>query len=146
MSLNTSTLQATPSLLVDLSNTNLGTPLTFLGGITSAGNDLYVADRRADAVFKITLDGNGDFSSIAQVIGGLNEPENLIFNPFTGKLVIDVRDDLNNPMIVQCNLDGTGLEVLAAGFHARGFEIVPSPATFALLGLGTVVGARRRRA
>lgn len=145
MSFDTNTLQSTASLLVDLSSTNLGTPLTFLGGITSAGNDLFVADRRADAVYKIVLDANGDFSSIVQVLGGLNEPENLIYNPYTGKLVIDVRDELNNPMIVQCNLDGSGYEVLATGFHARGFEIVPAPATLGLLGLGGLIAARRRR-
>lgn len=146
------TLQASISLVYDFS-TAPGGALTRIDCITHVPGtrDYYVTDRQADGVFKVTLDGSGAFQSITQlVVGGfVNEPETIAYNPYTNKLVLDVRNEYDNgggtPFLAQFNLDGSGYEVLETGVHARGIEFVPAPGTVALLGLGGLVAGRRRR-
>ncbi len=125
-----------------------GQSLTNIRGIAAipGTSDIYAADFVTESIYKITLDGLGNFSSIAFVAGGFDEPENIMYNPWTNKLVIDERGGLTSSVISQINLDGTGYEVLASGDHARGFYIVPTPAGLALLPIAGLFAARRRRA
>lgn len=147
------TLQSTLTLVYDFSNAPGGV-LARINGITHVPGtgDYYVTDRVADAVYKVTLDGSGVFQSITQlaIVGLLNEPETIAYNPYTGKLVLDVRNEYDTtagvPRIVQFDLDGSNYETLELGVHARGFEFVPAPGSLALLGLGGLLAGRRRRA
>ncbi len=147
------TLQATLTQVYDFSNAPGGT-LARINGITHVPGtrDYYVTDRQADGVFKVTLDALGNFQSITQlaIAGLVNEPETIAYNPYTNKLVLDVRNEYDNgggaPQLVQFELDGSNYQVLEVGVHARGIEFVPAPGAAALLGLGGLVAMRRRRA
>jgi hypothetical protein len=142
-------LGTTHDFIYDFSSSNTGLPNTLfeVRGIAINGNDVFVSDILRGEVYKLTLGMTGTVSSISLLASGLNEPESLIYNPFTNKLIIDEVAGLNPLLsrISQINTDGTGYQVLASGFHARGFEIVPSPGTIALLGLGGLFASRRRR-
>jgi hypothetical protein len=109
-------------------------------------NSFFTTDLVAGVINKVTLDALGNFQSVQTILTGLNQPESIIYNPFTNQLVFDERGNLTASQISTVNLDGTGRVVLYAGEHARGFAIVPSPASAALLGLGGLLAARRRRA
>lgn len=146
------TLQATLTLVYDFSNAPGGV-LSRIDGITHVPGtrDYFVTDRVADGVYKVTLDALGNFQSITQlVIAGLvNEPETIAYNPYTNKIVLDVRNEYDNgggaPQLVQFDLDGSNYQVLEVGVHARGIEFVPAPGSLALLGLGGLIAGRRRR-
>jgi hypothetical protein len=131
------------SLLADLSTVD-GGPLTFVRGITAVPgtSDLYIGDGSTQAIYRISLDGNGDFSSIAAIATGLADPWEIIYNPYTNKLVYG-EEDIST--ISQMNLDGSGIELLATGVGARGLAIVPTPGGAAILALAGLVGFRRRR-
>lgn len=109
-------------------------------------NSFYTTDLVAGVINRVTMDALGNFQSIQTILTGLNQPESIIYNPFTNQLVFDERGNLTASQISTVNLDGTGRVVLYAGEHARGFAIIPSPASVALLGLGGLLAARRRRA
>lgn len=146
LSINPGTGNGTMTLIKDFSTTPYGV-LANSRGITAipGTRDFFITDVIKDAVYKVTLDNAGLFSSITEVQTGLNGVESIIFNPYTNKLVLDVSDDLVNPTIRQMNLDGSGLVTLTTG-HARGFAIVPTPASAAtLLGAIGLLAARRRR-
>jgi hypothetical protein len=139
-----------PTPVVDFAASFTGAASSFYNtrGIAAVPgtNSVYVADIEAGVINKVTLDGLGNFQSITTILSGLNLPENLIYNQYTGQLVFEERSiDLLGAKISTVNLDGSGLTLLYAGEHARGFAIVPSPSALALLGLGGVVVARRRR-
>lgn len=138
-----------PAPILDFTDSlGLGLHLTNVRGVAAVPgtNDLYVSDFVTESIYRITLDVMGNFSSIAFVVGGLDQPESLIYNPWTNKLVIDERGGLTSSVISQINLNGSGYEVLASGDHARGFYIVPTPAGLALLPIAGLFAARRRRA
>lgn len=140
-------LGATP--LVDFTNIlGPGMSLTNIRGIAAipGTSDIFAADFVTESIYKITLDGLGNYSGITFIAGGFNEPEHIIYNPWTNKLVIDERGGLTSSVISQINLDGTGYQVLASGDHARGFYIVPTPAGLALLPIAGLFATRRRRA
>lgn len=130
------------------SSTGLADTLFEVRGLTIAGDNVFVSDVLRGEIYKLTLDGTGAVSGISLLAAGLDQPESLIYNPFTNKLIIDEAGELDptRARISQMNLDGTGYEVLAEGFHARGFAIVPTPGTLALLGAGGLLAGRRRRA
>ncbi|MFN0131992.1 MAG: hypothetical protein ACKVW3_05610 [Phycisphaerales bacterium] len=146
LTIDPGTGNGTMTLLKDLSTTPFGV-LANARGITAipGTRDFFITDVIKDSVYKVTLDNTGVFSNISLVQSGLNGVESIIFNPYTNKLVLDVSDDLVSPTIQQMNLDGSGLVVLTTG-HARGFAIVPTPASAAaLLGAMGLSVARRRR-
>lgn len=128
------------SLVADLSFAFGG--LNNIRGITTAigGNgelDIYFADRFTDGIYRLDVESN----TVSLVLGGLTDPGNLIYNPYTNKLVFGENGDT----ISQINLDGTGLQLLASGVATRGFYIVPAPGAAALLALGGLGAMRRRR-
>lgn len=148
------TLLSTMTQVVDLS-TVTGGPFSFLGGITHipGTNEYYFAERKADAIFKMTLDNAGNFQTLSIIAQGglINEPEAIAYNPYTGKIVFGVRNEYDQlgggaPFLAQINADGTGFEVLQAGVHARGIEFVPTPGSLGLLGAMGLLASRRRRA
>jgi hypothetical protein len=144
LSIDPNTLQGSVSLVADLSSV-LADPLTFVRGITSVPgtSDLYIGDGATQAIYKMTLDNNGDFSGIAAIATGIQDPWEIVFNPYTKKLVYGEQDIST---ISQMNLDGSNIELLAKGVGARGIAIVPTPGGLALLGAAGVIGLRRRRA
>lgn len=135
--------------VVDFSASFTGLPfdLTQARGIAPipGTNDIFVSDHMGGNIFKVSLTGAGTFAGITLVLGGLNQPEALAYNPYTNKLVIDERGNLTASRISTMNLDGTGFTVLSTGDHARGFVIVPAPGAAALLGIGGLLATRRRR-
>ncbi len=142
-------LNGTESLIVDLSDTNvtgLNRPINFARGIDINPNngDVYIADGEG-SIFTLTLDGNGDFQGITEVVSGLlaDRPDAVLYNPFNNKLLFNTARGDN---IYQVNLDGTGLETVIENFDAGGIFIIPAPSTLALLGVGTLFATRRRRA
>lgn len=144
---NSYAVDATPVVDFGAPFTGLGFNINGPRGIAAVPgtSDLFVTDLWGGTVYKITLDGSGNYSSIALVLSGLDQPESIIYNEYTGKLVIDERGNLTNSRISTFNLDGSGFTVLYTGEHARGFAIVPAPSAVALLGMGGMVLARRRR-
>lgn len=134
------------SVVVDLGDTGL----TGLGliegarGAVSVGNSLFVTDDSTDAVYKITLDGFGNYAGISTLISGMGllTPQEIVYNQYTDKLVFG---DSGTNEIYQINLDGTGFETIMTGVNARGIAIVPTPAGVAMLGLGALAATRRRR-
>lgn len=134
------------SLVVDLSNpavTGLPGPLTVVNGITSrpGTNEVYVTSRTANAIYKVLLNNDGSFNSIVPfVTTGVPAVEVIVFDPFNNKFVFDTSDGIK-----RVNLDGTGLETIVAGVHARGLAIVPAPSSMLGLGVLGALAARRRR-
>lgn len=143
-------LTTTQDFVYDFSKQETGLPNTLfeVRGIAINGDEVYVSEYLRGEIYKLQLNPVGGVASIALIASGLDQPENMIYNPFTNKLIIDEVGELDptRTRISQINPDGSGYEVLANGFHARGFEIVPAPGTLALLGLGGLAAARRRRA
>lgn len=131
----------TISMFADLSFTSFGN-ITFSRGITADATNLYFTDGATGAIYGISQNDTGDLSTLFQVADGLTRPNDIIYNPYTNKLVFT---DNFDQTISQMNLDGSGLEVLVSGVDARGLYIVPTPGAAALLGLGGLAMIRRRR-
>jgi hypothetical protein len=138
--------------VVDFSASFTGAANSFYNtrGITAVPgtNSFFVADLEAGAINQVTMNAAGAFVSQQTIITGLLFPESVEYNPYTNKLVIAERGgafSTAGARISDINLDGSGYRVLYAGEHARGFAIVPSPASAALLGVGGLVALRRRR-
>jgi hypothetical protein len=87
------------------------------------------------------MNNDGSFNSItALATTGVPSTEVIVYDPFNNKLVFDTTDGIK-----RMNLDGTGLETIVAGVHARGLAIVPAPGSVVGLGLLGALAARRRR-
>jgi len=102
-------------------------------------------------LYRLTLDGSGDVTGIDIIAENLGGPREVIYDPTTESLVLHERDFVDPTTgdvvgaVSRINLDGTGYEVLATDVFAREFLIVPSPSGLALLGMGGLLAARRRR-
>jgi hypothetical protein len=146
---NTNSYNLGSNPLVDFADGFTGAGIDFTGvrGIATVPNSesLWVTDRVTGSILRIDLDGNGNFASLTQIATGLNEPEEIIYNPFTGQLVFSERGNNIDPKLSAINLDGTGYEILLTGEHARGFYIIPSPGAGAILVLSGLAAVRRRR-
>ncbi len=134
------------SLFADFSATDFG-PLTFVRGVTSAvGNDgfldVYVSDGFTNAIYHVDTDANGDVVGINQLIDGLDNPGELIYNQYNDSLVFSgVGDSTISEYFFG---DGT-ITTLATDVSSRGFYIVPAPGSVALFGVAGFAAARRRR-
>jgi len=139
--------QSTVVDLADTSVTGLAEPLLDTAGIAVNPNDglVYLTDRNAGAIYELTLDGSGAFDSIRMLIDGLDEPEEIQYDPFNNRLVFDENRGGDLGRISQVELDGSGLQVLVDGVETRGIVVVPAPASLGLLAMGGLVAARRRR-
>jgi len=135
------------SPVIDFSQSEFGGAFSYtsIRGITEANGSLFVTDTDAGQILRLDLDGSGALSGFAVIASGLDQPESIIFNPFTGELVFSERGGLTDSKISSINPDGTGYEILLEGEHARGFYIVPTPGTGALLLLSGLAAVRRRR-
>lgn len=148
--------------VVDLSTAFTGLPrvLSRVRGVASADNgNLYIAEERTRSLYEVVLDGNGDYVSISQILdldaeldsantGVEFQPFSVIFNEFTGKLNYIERNISSGNFegrIVEVNLDGTGRTVLLDNVDATALFAVPAPSALALIGLGGLAAARRRR-
>ena len=143
-------LSGTSSLVVDLADTSvtgLADPLLDTAGIVvNPTNGLvYLTDRNAGAIYEMTLDGTGAFSSIRILVDGLSGPEEIQYDPFNDRLVFDENIGSDLGRISQVELDGTGLKVLVEDVETRGIVVVPAPASLSLLALGGLAAVRRRR-
>jgi hypothetical protein len=148
----------TVSLLADLSfSLPGGESITFATGMAMANgdNDLFVSNSRPNAgegaIYRVIRDDvSGAVTGVNLVLGGLTQPEQLLYNPYNGKLIVNERGNYDGATpgvarIFEMNLDGTNVTTLATGMHARGLYVVPAPGSLALLGLGTLIATRRRR-
>lgn len=147
MGTNSYSLSDNPVIDFADSETGFGSDLLNVRGIAAVpgSSSLWVTDFDQGSIFRVDLDGSGNFLSLTQVASGLDQPESIIYNPFTGQLVFTERGNLTDSKISAINLDGTGYEVLLAGEHARGFYIIPTPGSAGLLALAGLAAARRRR-
>lgn len=137
-----------PQLVVDFSaaTTSISDMFQVRGVAAVPGtNDLYVTEFAQGAIYRVSLDGSGNFDSMALVADGFSEPGQIAYNEYTNQLVFTERGGLTDSKINTINLDGTGLVTLDTGDHARGFYIVPTPGAATLLGLAGIAGLRRRR-
>lgn len=127
--------------------TGFGSDLTNIRGIaTVPGSDsIWVTDFDNGSILRVDLASDGSFSSVSLVASNLAQPETIIYNPLTGKLVFSERGDLTDSRISSIAIDGSGYEVLLEGEHARGFYIVPAPGSAALMALAGFAATRRRR-
>lgn len=145
-------------LIVDLSPsvTGLSDVLSFVRGVASAPNgNLYITEERTRSIYEVELDNNGDYVSIAKILdldtanGGTRfQPKDIIYNEFTGKLNYIAQNIDTAGLerdILEINLDGTGNTTLLFDTDATQLFAVPAPSAFALLGLGGLAAARRRR-
>jgi len=128
----------------DTAFTGLAEKIGFMRGVAAVGDRLFITDAETDAIYRVDLDGSGDFLAATEILSdpAFTAPQEIVFNRYTDKLVFS---DATAQRIYQMNLDGSGLELLMEGVNARGIAIVPTPASAALLGLGGLVATRRRR-
>lgn len=148
---------ATNTILMDFNGTNTYTDasgatqtvplLTDIRGIAGrpGSNELYITDNFTKAIWRLVLDATGTaLVDVDQIIGGLSDPEVLRWDPYTDTLVFGEIGAARR--LSRVNPDGTGYTVLANDVLVRGIDFIPTPGAAALLGLGGLVAARRRRA
>lgn len=125
--------------------------------VIPGSDSIYVAMRHY-GIWKVNLTPAGAYD--------LSNPMTQIFNPNNilapgdyGLMGPIEYDYLNNTLVFgmeqqlgaglnglwEINLDGSGLDQLAADVLVRGIDIIPAPGAAALLGLGALVAGRRRR-
>lgn len=149
--INPGTKAATTVKAFDLSGsvTGLGFDLMNVRGVATdpATGDVFVTEQSTDAIYRITFDGAGDIDTITAILtqteggGALENPGEIIYNPFTNMLVFGEAAG----RISAVNLDGSGVDVLATGVNIRGLYAVPAPGAGALLALAGLAAVRRRR-
>lgn len=113
-------------------------------GLTSkpGSNSLFVTTTFYDSIWRIDLTGAGAFAGATMILGNLDAPEAIEYDPFTDTLVFA---ELGSKTLNRINLDGTNRIILARDVHVRGITFIPTPGGLAVLGLGAMALIRRRR-
>ncbi|MEZ6235304.1 MAG: PEP-CTERM sorting domain-containing protein [Phycisphaerales bacterium] len=151
LDVNPATLAATETLILDLGNTaqtGFSKPIGRANGIANVGDSLFIAtfdfEDAVGRVFRADLTPGGTVGSFALVLDNLPFVNDIVYNPYNGKLALSDRSA--TPGIWEFNPNGTGLtKILDDGTRPDRLAVIPAPSAFALLGLGTLVAARRRR-
>ncbi|MEL6496906.1 MAG: hypothetical protein AAF937_04595 [Planctomycetota bacterium] len=150
-------LDDTTEVLVDLTPADSGADefLGLLRGLAVLPNgNIAFLEGNSSRIWEVVLDGNGDFDSLNIIFDGDGIAgddralgSGIIYNQFTDKLnYIENTDTLGVFNIVEINTDGTGRTILASGLtNVNSLVAIPAPASAALLGLGGLAAARRRR-
>lgn len=141
-------MDAAPAVDFSASVTGLGSDYTNIRGMAAVDgqSSMWVTDHLAGVLLRVDFDSEGQYLGMVEVLTGLLQPESIVYNEYTGKLIIAERGDLTDARISSVNLDGSGYEVLYEGDHARGlYVVIPAPAGLAALGLAGIMGRRRRR-
>lgn len=151
LDVNPGTLVGTETLLLDMGNTaqtGFAKPIGRANGIANVGNSLFIAtydfEDAVSRVFRADLTAGGTVSSFSLVLDNLPFINDIIYNPYNGKLALGDRS--TTPGIWEVNTDGTGLnKILNDGTMPQRLAVIPAPSALALLGVGTLVAARRKR-
>lgn len=151
LDVNPGTLVATESLVVDLGNTGvtgLGFPVSRANGIASVGNSIFISSFEFSTgisrIIQVDVTPAGTLAGVSILLDNLPYINDLIYNPYNGKLVLGDRS--TDPGIWEVNTDGTGLtKILDDGPLPDRIAVIPAPGALALLGLGALAGTRRRR-
>ena len=151
LDVNPGTLAATETLILDLGNTaqtGFSKPIGRANGIANVGDSLFIMtydfEDMVSRVFRADLTAGGTVGSFSLLLDNLPFMNDIIYNPFNGKLA--TTDRSATPGIWEFNPDGTGLvKILNDGTRPDRLAVIPAPSALALLGLGTLVAARRRR-
>ncbi|MEO1716994.1 MAG: PEP-CTERM sorting domain-containing protein [Planctomycetota bacterium] len=123
------------------------------GMATLPNGNIAFLDANSFNIWEVVLDSSGNFDSLEVLFDGtaVARGDNglgrgIIYNEFTDKLnYIEFAGD-GTQDIVEINLDGTGRTILASGIVGlNSLVAIPAPSTAALLGLGGLAAARRRR-
>ena len=151
LDVNPGTLQATETLIIDLGNTaqtGLAFPVSRANGIANAGNALFLSSYEwstdTSRIIKVDLTPAGGVAGVSVLLDNLPFINDIVYNPFNNRLALGDRS--TDPGIWEVNLDGTGLtKILDGGPLPERLAVIPAPSALALLGLGTLVAARRKR-
>lgn len=125
-----------------------GNHLTIVRGITAGPGGMYITDVASGSVHRLGIDAmTGDWDgSIVTLVTGLDQPEEIIYNRYTDRIVVnEIVDNAANSRIIDFNTDGSDVQLLSTGDHGRGLFIVPTPGALALLSVAGLFAARRRR-
>lgn len=137
-------LNGSVDLVADMSTFNTGSPITRMRGLTfGPEGELYVTDAGTDSIYRIDFAGSS-VDSITEIysLASGSAALDIIYQPSTDSLVFSTEETQE---LWRIGRDGSGAELLATDFEARGFYLVPAPGTVALLGLSGLVALRRRR-
>jgi hypothetical protein len=151
LDVNPATLAATESLVIDLGNTaqtGLAFPISRANGIASVGNSLFLTSfefsTNTGRIIQVDLNPAGGVAGVSVLLDNLAFVNDIVFNPTNGRLAFTDRGA--DPGIWEVNPDGTGLtKILDGGPLPERLAVLPAPSALALLGVGTLVAARRRR-
>ncbi|MEM9166963.1 MAG: PEP-CTERM sorting domain-containing protein [Planctomycetota bacterium] len=132
--------------------TGLTETLSLIRGIDVLPNgNLVFAEVRSNSIWELALDSNGDFAGLTRLLDLTGTPadefpQRVIYNQFTGGLNFSVRDRSTGlDSIFASDIDGSNPVELISGVRAGSLIAIPAPGSLALLGLGGLAAARRRR-
>lgn len=151
LDVNPGTLAGTETLLLDMGNTaqtGYSKPIGRANGIANVGDSLYIAtfdfEDNVSRIFRADLTPAGTVSSFTLMLDNLPFINDIIYNPYNNKLALGDRSA--TPGIWEVDLNGANLtKILNDGTLPQRLAVVPAPGALMLLGVGTLVAARRKR-
>ncbi|MEM1331005.1 MAG: PEP-CTERM sorting domain-containing protein [Planctomycetota bacterium] len=146
LTVDPNTLNGTVETVLDLTaaNTGLASDLTFTRAIEKIDgtNDYLLSDAADNAIYRASFDAAGNYQGISLVRDGFASAGGLKYDNTDGTIVFY---DPGADELYRISLDGSTIETLASNVEINSFVLIPAPGTAALLGLGGLVAARRRR-
>ncbi len=151
LDVNPGTLAGTETLLLDMGNTaqtGFSKPIGRANGIANVGDSLFIAtfdfEDNVSRVFRADLTPGGTVGSFTLLLNNLPFINDIVYNPFSNKLALGDRSA--TPGIWEVDVNGANLtKILNDGTLPQRLAVVPAPGALMLLGLGTLVAARRKR-